>query len=98
MADELQRTGQATQAVLGVRPAAAPDGVSIGEVTPGSPAEEAGLRAGEVITKVNDRAVTEPVELLATIRSYAPGETVTVTVAGRQVQVTLGSQPATAGR
>jgi putative serine protease PepD len=98
VADELQRTGQANQAVLGVRPADAPDGVAIAEVTAGSPAEQAGLKAGEVITKVNDRPVAEPVELVAAIRSYAPSESVTLTVGGRQVQVTLGSQPATGNR
>jgi putative serine protease PepD len=90
--------GQANQAVLGVRPADAPDGVAIAEVTAGSPAEQAGLKAGEVITKVNDRPVAEPVELVAAIRSYAPSESVTLTVGGRQVQVTLGSQPATGNR
>jgi putative serine protease PepD len=98
VADELQRTGQANQAVLGVRPAPAPDGVTVSEVTPGSPAEKAGLKAGDVITKVNDRPVTEPVELVAAIRSHAPGEAVTLTVGGRPVQVTLGSQPATGNR
>ena len=95
VAEELERTGRATRAVLGV--ALSTDGrtstgATIGQVTPGGPAEQAGLRAGEVVTRVDDRLVTNGNELVAAIRDHAPGDRVTLTVDGRQVEVTLGGQ------
>ena len=95
VAEELERTGRATRAVLGVALTAGDQtstGATIGQVTPGGPAEQAGLRAGEVVTRVDDRLVTNGNELVAAIRDHAPGDRVTLTVDGRQVQVALSGQ------
>ena len=95
VAEELERTGRATRAVLGVALSTdgrTSNGATIGQVTPGGPAEQAGLRAGEVVTRVDDRLVTNGNELVAAIRDHAPGDRVTLTVDGRQVEVTLGGQ------
>jgi putative serine protease PepD len=95
VAEELERTGRATRAVLGVALAAdgrTSNGATIGQVTPGGPAEQAGLRAGEVVTRVDDRLVTNGNELVAAIRDHAPGDRVTLTVDGRRVEVTLSGQ------
>ena len=95
VAEELERTGRATRAVLGVALSTdgrTANGATIGQVTPGGPAEQAGLRAGEVVARVDDRLVTNGNELVAAIRDHAPGDRVTLTVDGRQVQVTLGGQ------
>jgi putative serine protease PepD len=100
IADELTRTGQATQAVLGVSvPAGQPEngGAVIQSVVPNSGAGAAGIGAGEVITKVNDRLIDSGDALVAAIRSQQPGSQISLTVrnpagATRQVQVTLGSQ------
>ncbi len=95
VAEELERTGRATRAVLGVALAAdaqTATGATIGQVTPGGPAEQAGLRAGEVVTRVDDRLITNGNELVAAIRDHAPGDRVTLTVDSRQVQVTLSGQ------
>jgi putative serine protease PepD len=54
-------------------------GAEIGEVTDGSTAAEAGLEPGDVITKVDDKLITGADSLVATIRSYRPGDTVTLT-------------------
>jgi putative serine protease PepD len=64
----------------------------IGQVEPGGPAAQAGIRPNEVVTRVDDRLVTNGDELIAAIRDHAPGDQVTLTVDGRQVPVTLGSQ------
>jgi putative serine protease PepD len=45
-----------------------------------------------VVTRVDDRLVTNGNELVAAIRDHAPGDRVTLTVDGRQVQVTLSGQ------
>ena len=55
------------------------EGAEIAEVTDGSTASQAGIAAGDVITKIDDHLVTDPDSLIATIRSYRPGDTVTVT-------------------
>jgi putative serine protease PepD len=55
------------------------EGAVIRQVNPGSAAEQAGLRPGDVVTRVDDRRITGADSLVATIRSYRPGDTVTVT-------------------
>ena len=45
----------------------------------GSTASKGGLAAGDVITKVDDQRITDADSLVATIRSYRPGDNVTVT-------------------
>ncbi|HEU0101035.1 MAG TPA: trypsin-like peptidase domain-containing protein [Mycobacteriales bacterium] len=54
-------------------------GATVRAVTPGGPAASAGLQEGDVITKVDDRAVTDADSLIVAIRSHEPGDTVTVT-------------------
>jgi putative serine protease PepD len=55
------------------------DGAVVGEITDGSAAAEAGLERGDVITKVDDHEITSADSLIATIRSYRPGDEVTLT-------------------
>ena len=55
------------------------EGAQIQEVTSGSTADSAGLAQGDVITKVDDHLISGADSLVATIRSYRPGDTVTVT-------------------
>jgi putative serine protease PepD len=73
-------------------------GAAIGEVTAGGAADEAGLEAGDVVTKVDDHAIEDADGLIATIRSYRPGDQVTLTWTRggqeRQATVTLGSDAA----
>jgi len=69
-------------AYLGVRAQAAPagtNGVVVAEVAAGSPAADAGLQAGDVITKVDDTAVAQPSALAAAVQDHAPGDAVTIT-------------------
>ncbi|MCW2718549.1 trypsin-like peptidase domain-containing protein, partial [Pseudonocardia sp.] len=100
VAQELMATGTATKPVLGVQGNAAATttaGAQIAAVTPGSPAAQAGLAAGDVITKVGNDTVQDFADLIARIGAAAPGSRVALTVtnggATRTVQVTLGSTP-----
>jgi putative serine protease PepD len=73
-----------------------PDGALVKAVTPGTAASQIGLRAGDVITKINDTLVADSDSLVADVRSYRPGAQVTLTVRSksgstRTVDVTLGS-------
>lgn len=53
-------------------------GVLVEEVLKDTPAEKAGLKAGDVITKINDRDVKDYDDLIRTLNFYNPGEKVTV--------------------
>ena len=81
--DQMAEGETPTHARLGIQVGNAEPGDTAGavvrEVTPGSTAEESGLAAGDVITKVDDNRITDANSRVATIRSYRPGDTVTVT-------------------
>jgi putative serine protease PepD len=54
-------------------------GAAVQEVSAGSTAADAGIAKGDVITKIDDHLITGADSLVATIRSYRPGDEVTVT-------------------
>ena len=55
-------------------------GAGIESVESGSAGDEAGLRSGDVVLKVDDEVITSVDGLVATIRGYRPGDAVTLTV------------------
>jgi putative serine protease PepD len=59
------------------------------EVVPGSPAADAGLESDDAIVAVDGRSTPGALSLTAVVRSYRPGETVTLTVVrdGETVEV-----------
>jgi putative serine protease PepD len=98
IAEELIDSGQATHARIGIGVRDADGetrGALVANVEAGSGADDAGLAAGDVITKVDDRLVTGGESLIAAARSYRPGDTVTLTIVRdgdtQTVEVTLGS-------
>ncbi|MEU3773933.1 trypsin-like peptidase domain-containing protein [Streptomyces sp. NPDC032472] len=105
VAEELIRTGHATHPVIGVTldMEYTGDGARVGTkgeggkpaVTPGGPAARAGVKGGDVITKVDGTRVHGGDELIIKIRSYRPGDPLTLTVLRdgqeRTLQLVLGS-------
>jgi len=95
IADEIIRQGYATRAQLGVGVADADQGAALSQVTAGGPADRAGLRSGDVVTRFGERPIDSADALVAAIRSARPGQQVTITYerAGRSATatVTLGS-------
>jgi membrane-associated protease RseP (regulator of RpoE activity) len=71
------RAGPSTtqQAWLGVQPANWQGGVLVASVVPGSPADLAGLRPGDVITEVQNRPAVVPLDVSDAVAALAPGET-----------------------
>ncbi|MFL6108347.1 MAG: S1C family serine protease, partial [Marmoricola sp.] len=70
-------------------------GAQIGEVQADGAAAKAGLKAGDVITKVDDEVIDGSESLIATVRGHRPGEQVTLTYVRdgktETTQATLGS-------
>lgn len=66
-------------------------------VLPGSPAEKAGLKEGDIITKIDGTAIKQNTSITALLDKHKVGETVTLTIVrdGKTItkQVTLGSAP-----
>ena len=67
---------------LGVAMGDTPDnsGAKIQQVIPGSAAEKAGMKVDDVVSAVDGKAVHTRVDLSLTIRSYRPGDVVTLMV------------------
>ncbi|HEV3408026.1 MAG TPA: trypsin-like peptidase domain-containing protein [Gaiellaceae bacterium] len=97
---QILSTGRVEHAYLGVSLAErdGASGAEIADVRSGSPAERAGLEAGDVITRVDGRAVETTEDVHRAIESKKPGDELELTVdrdgATRTVTATLGSRPA----
>jgi serine protease Do len=74
------------------------EGVLIGDVTPKGPAAQAGLKAGDVVTKMNGQTVGDSAQLRLQISQTDPGTTVPLTVhrgtGNLDLNVKLGELPA----
>ena len=98
VAKQLIATGKATRTVIGASIdntyKGAVAGVRLSDV-PSGPAQKAGLKAGDVITRFGTKVVDDPVALIADIRAQSPGAQVKLTYVrdGRRATttVTLGS-------
>ncbi|MEU5722857.1 trypsin-like peptidase domain-containing protein [Micromonospora sp. NPDC047738] len=74
-------TGKARRTVIGAQvggTGVSGGGVRLNAVEPSGPAAAAGLRAGDVVLRLNRHPMTDPTDLVALVRKYAPGSVVTV--------------------
>jgi serine protease Do len=99
--DQLQQGKTVTKAYLGVSTTpidaavAAQNGLDIdhgllvADITAGSAAESAGLKAGDVIVSINDTATNDPASLGEVIRTTGAGKVVHITVhrAGKDIKI-----------
>lgn len=77
-----------------------PTGVFVAEATQGGPAEKAGMKSGDIITKIDGTKITSYNELTEQLQYYAAGETIDFVVQRADggeykevtVTVTLGSK------
>jgi putative serine protease PepD len=97
VADSLIASGKVSHAYLGVAISTGRSGVAVTSVPTGTPASQAGLAAGDVITALDGTSVKSPSRLEALIAAKSPGDRVTLSVnrGGNQrtIVVTLGSRP-----
>lgn len=90
VADQLVSTGVVTRPYLGIRHVGlypelvrqfrlpAGEGILVADVEPGAPADRAGLRQGDIITRIGDAEITGEGDLRRVLRNTEPGRTVRV--------------------
>ena len=99
VADTIISGGKVQHAYLGVTvgDASSGQGAAIETVKSGTPAADAGLQAGDVVTAIDGQPVTNSDDLTAKISAHQPGDKVTLTVtrngATKTIDVTLGTRP-----
>ncbi|MEI2776683.1 MAG: trypsin-like peptidase domain-containing protein [Tetrasphaera sp.] len=105
IADQLIKTGKATHAYLGVNlddgeakdGSATLAGAQVSRVEPDTPAQQAGMRDGDVVVAVDGEPVESAISLIGHIREQTVGGTVTLTVIRdgqrQEISVTLAARP-----
>ena len=97
--NEIIDTGKATRPVLGVffdESFTSGKGAKISSLSPNEGAQKAGIPVGAIITSINGMRITDHVSAIVRIRSFSPGEKVTIvatmpTGGTKTFNVTLGS-------
>ena len=86
----------AAKAFLGVTTEKADKGVQITEVMPGSAAEKAGLKEGDIITKIDNVPMNEPKTLYQFVQSKKPNDEIAVSYINngkvKKLNLTLGER------
>jgi len=101
---QLEQNGKVSHAYLGISSSSVPgsangtaSGATVQNVQTASPAQQAGIKNGDVIKSIGGKQVQTSDDLAAIIAGYKPGDKVQVqlTRSGSQktVEVTLGTQP-----
>jgi S1-C subfamily serine protease len=109
VADQLIETGEVSSAYLGVGTTdLSPEdaerfglpvesGAIVEQVEPGSGADAAGVRSGDIIVQLGDDPIENTGDLFGALRDYQPGDTVELTVVRdgeeQTLDVTLGERP-----
>jgi putative serine protease PepD len=97
VAGQLISSGKAEHAYLGVSLSSSASNALVAEVRSGTPAERAGLKAGDVITALDGKSVASTGELESAIGAHKPGDSVSLTYTrngkSHTVQLKLASRP-----
>jgi putative serine protease PepD len=95
--DGLLRDGEIRRAYLGVRLAEVEGGVRLAEVIEGEPADDAGLRAGDVVLEAGGKPVSTAADIQGAVAARKPGDELELRIRRggneRTVTVKLGTRP-----
>jgi serine protease Do len=86
--DDMRRKIKYNEAFLGVMTDKTDNGAKITDVTKGSPAEKAGLKEDDIITKIGEDKVTGPDDLYKVVGNHKPDEKVAITYVRNGKQAT----------
>ncbi len=102
IADDLIRHGEVRRTWLGLQvepeeadPFGRTRGVLVSTTSPGSPAAEAGIRAGDRLVQMNGKRMVSPLDFEAALLDLRAGDTVSLAVEGesREIRLTLEELP-----
>ncbi len=109
VADQIIESGEAVHPYLGVYlsdltqetaskfGSPVDSGALVEKVTPGGPADDAGIRRGDIVIAAGSQEISSSGDVISALRTYQPGDTVGLTVLENgqksQVQVTLAESP-----
>ncbi len=107
--DQIEKSGKVSRGYMGallgsLTPELAPQfglkndkGALVSQVTPGGPAEKAGLKMGDVVTGIDGKPVNNADDLTMAVISRSPGSTVNLDLIRNgkpmQLSITLGQRP-----
>jgi putative serine protease PepD len=98
-ADQILRTGHARYPVIGAKVNTADNGgrgARIASVVADTPASDAGLQKGDLVTAIDGERVSDGIALIVAIRAHQPGQDVDLTVerdgAERTISLTLAAE------
>ena len=97
-ADETDKPAEAPKggAWLGIQLKDSDEGVTVGGVAEGSPAEKAGLKSGDIITKLSDKGIGSTGDIISRVRDSAPGDKLKLTIQrdgkDENIEVTLAAK------
>jgi putative serine protease PepD len=100
IAEEIIATGTSQTPVIGVSLDMnfAGPGAKVIKITGNGPADSAGIKLNDIITKIEDRLIDDSTELVVAIREHAPGDKIKVTFtrngSPQTATVTLGTSAA----
>jgi putative serine protease PepD len=97
VAQQLIANGKVQHAYLGVQLSDASGGAAVAQVASNGPADDAGLRTGDLVTAIDGKAVTSSDALVAAVNAHKPGDEVMLKVRrGGQttdIKVKLATRP-----
>ena len=97
VAEDLINTGKSDHPVIGVSLDMNYNGqgAKVSDLTAGGPADKAGIKVGDTLTKIDGHRIADSTELVVRIRALSVGDTVTLTRDdGSTVKIVLGSSSA----
>jgi serine protease Do len=76
------------------------NGAQVVTIAPSSPASDAGLHQGDVITQLDGKPITSTQQFIETVGTYPPGQTITLTDkrggSTLHIRLKLGTRPSSA--
>jgi putative serine protease PepD len=97
VAQQLISSGRVQHAYLGVQLTDSSGGAGVAQVSSGGPADDAGVRSGDVITAIDGKAVANSDALVSVVNSHKSGDEVTLKVRRggntTDIKVKLGTRP-----